>query len=75
MTDHNAGQHAPGEPPPRTPLDQDDPVVAEVRAIRRQMLTEAGGDIGGTLDLAAQQAAAFRLAAQQRSRQRPGEAA
>jgi hypothetical protein len=75
MTNHNAGQPDPGEPPPPTPLDQDDPVIAEVRAIRRQMLTEAGGDIGRMLDLAAQQAAAFRLAAQQRRRQRPGEAA
>lgn len=74
MTDYNAGQSTPGEPPSPAPLDQDDPVVAEVRAIRRQMLAEAGGDIGRMVDLAAQQAA-FRRAAQERRRQRPGEAA
>lgn len=37
----------------RTPSrDQDPPLVAEVRAIRRKMLREAGGDIGKLMEMA-----------------------
>lgn len=71
MSGRSAGQ----SPDESTRQDHDDPVVDEVRAVRRQMLDEAGGDIGRMLDLAAEQSAEFRRAAQQRRREQSGEAA